>query len=88
MGNWYTCNIHGIQIDATSSTAPNPAIGVILTDSGGSFTRTAFTFDDAAKQYMLASAIAAISNKLQVYAYLDEPVAGAAWNCHAFNILA
>jgi hypothetical protein len=48
---------------------------------------TVFTFVDSAKQYMLASAIAAISNKLQDYAFLDELVAGASWNCHVLSIL-
>lgn len=88
MPTWSTCVVNGAQVDAYSSNAADPQISVVLTDLGGSFTKTAFTVANTAKREMLALALAAISNQLQVSAFLDAPTAGTSWNCYALGILA
>jgi hypothetical protein len=88
MAGWFTCAVNGASLDVYSNPAI-PQVSITLTDLGGSFVNTAFTVADVAKREMLALALAAISNQLQVSAYVDDPTAGAAtWNCYSLGLLA
>jgi hypothetical protein len=79
----FNCNVDGVQVD---DSGPGPLqTGAILTDLGGAaFAKTVFNFPAAASREMLAIALFAINNNLQVSAGLDV----AANQCVSLSMLA
>ena len=69
----FICTVDGTQAQSDGQNPPNSVITMILTDTKGSFAKTAFQVLDEVKRETLAMALAAISNGLQVLAVLDDP---------------
>jgi hypothetical protein len=73
MPSQFICTIDGAQAETNLQNPPNSLITMILTDTAGSFAKTAFQVPDEVKREILAVALAAISNQAQVLAVLDSP---------------
>jgi hypothetical protein len=79
----YICTVNAAQTD--TGNPGNPIVSVILTDTKGSFGKTAFAAPDAARREMLAQALAAINAGSQVLAVLDDPHSTPPWMCHLLS---
>jgi len=73
MPSEFTCTIDAAQAETNLQNPPNSLITMILSDTAGSFAKTAFQVPDEVKREILAVALAAISNQCQVLAVLDDP---------------
>jgi hypothetical protein len=84
MPEWFTCTINGASVDGYSGSTP--IVSVFLTDVAGTFgTSYAFNVPDAAKNQILAVALAAISTQSSVSALVDPPPTGG--QCYVLQIL-
>lgn len=72
----YTCTVNMVGAAGDGGEGPNPVIYINLTDSRGSFQNAWFFALDAAKNQILATALAAVSSHRQVSATLDPPKVG------------
>lgn len=70
------CNVLGAGAKTDGGSPPNSQITIGLTATDGSYTKIEFTAVDEAKREILAVALSAISNKLQVAALTDDPASG------------
>lgn len=73
MRSEFICTVDAAQAETNLQTPPNSLITMILTDTKGSFAKMGFQVPDEVKREILAVALAAISNQLQVLAVLDDP---------------
>jgi hypothetical protein len=71
-----------------SGETPNPMVLVRLTDVGGTFSNTWFYAPQAAKNQILAVALAAITTQSQVNVYVDPPQSGVTTQCYNMYIMA
>jgi hypothetical protein len=85
---WLTCTVTvaGASVGSPNLT-PIPNIFIGLTDTAGSFSNQQFFAANAGKNEMLAVALAAISNRLNVSAQVDSPVAGKLTECYSLYLM-
>lgn len=69
----FICTLDGAQAETNLQNPPNSLVTMILTDTKGTFAKTAFQVPDEVKHEILAVSLAAISNQCQVLALLDAP---------------
>lgn len=65
--------VMGTQVGVQPPPTPDPVIQIMLSAVNGSFTRQTFYAPQAAKNHMLAAALAAISNQANVDVAVDAP---------------
>ncbi len=74
MPKLFTCTVDGAGASVGNETDINPnSCYLVLTDSAGTFQKTAFNASAPIQSQMLAVALAAISTQNQVSALLDPP---------------
>ncbi len=81
----FICIIDGAQAETNQESPPTSVVSVILTDTNGAFTKTAFPIPDEAKREILAVALAAITNQARVLAVLD-PSAQVSRRCYLLQL--
>jgi hypothetical protein len=79
----FICIMEAAQTDAGGP--EGPVVSLVLTDVGGTFTRTAFAVPDEVRHEMLAQALAAINLGSRVFAVLDDP-ASTSRQCHLLSV--
>lgn len=67
---------------------PDPVVQLILTALGGSFSQTGFFAAEAAKNQILAVALAAVSTQSPVVAWVDDPAlsTGGYLQCYGLQV--
>jgi hypothetical protein len=82
----FVCNVIQAGPGVNGSLTPDPQVQFLLTDAQGTFSNTWFFASQAAKNQMLAVALAAISTQSQVNAWVDAPEEGTVTQCYALYI--
>ena len=83
MPSEFTCIMDAVQTEAEGT--GEPIVSLVLTDVGGTFTRTAFPVPGEARREMLAQALAAINLGSQVFAIVDDP-ASTSRKCYFLSV--